>query len=205
LSTMRFLAYLLLFGFSACGQQTDSKKSIIDPKARKLNDSATTIVMKQQDYAKAISLLDQATEIDRNFLTAYVNKLSFQLQLKQFEKALQTALKLKELKPTAPDYYVTIGMVYSYKGDSALAKDYFTEATKRYDAVLDTMKKVNKAYDLLLMNKAVNLILVGQQQEGSEILKQLYTKEKNDINREMIALFMNKSKQEILESLIKTN
>src|SRR6476469_10445863 len=109
---MRFLFFLLTLSLSACGQQTDSKRSIIDPQARKLNDSATMFAMKQQDYAKAIALLDQATQIDSNFLTSYANKLSFQLQIKQFDKALMTAYNLKRIKPNAPDYYVTIGMLY---------------------------------------------------------------------------------------------
>jgi tetratricopeptide (TPR) repeat protein len=202
---MRVLMFLLLIGFSACGQQLSDKKHLIDPRARQLNDSATLVAMRSQDYSRALSLLEQATKIDSNFTTAYANKLSFQLQLKEFDQALQTAFKLKGLNPTAPDYYVTIGMVYSYKGDSALANNYFIEAAKRYDIILDTMNKANKVYEMLLMNKAVNLVLVGQQKKGNEILKQLYSEQRNEDYKEIIALFMNKTKQEILKSLMMPN
>lgn len=202
---MRFLSFLLLIGLSACGQQTNSKKHIVDPQARKLNDSATIVAMKQQDYATAIALLDKATQIDSNFLTAYANKLSFQLQLKQFDKALITAFDLKRIKPNAPDYYVTIGMLYDIKGDTVLSKTYFAEAATCYDKILDTMSTSNKDRDMLLMNKAVNLVLIGQQGQGNKILKQLYDRQHDEAYREMIALFMNKTKDEIIASLMQTN
>lgn len=160
------------------------------------------VAMKQQDYARAIALLDQATQIDSNFLTAYANKLSFQLQLKQFDNALQTAYSLNRINPNAPDYYVTIGLLYHIKGDTGSSKEYFTGAAVRYDKILDTMSMANKSYDMLLMNKAVNLVLIGQQKHGNDILKELYERQKDEAYREMLALFLNKTKDEIIKSLM---
>jgi tetratricopeptide (TPR) repeat protein len=163
------------------------------------------IAMKQQDYTKAIALLDQATQIDSNFLTAYANKLAFQLQLKQFDNALMTAYNLKRIKPNAPDYYGTIGMLYHIKGDMVSSRKYFTEAATRYDKILDTMSTTDKYRDMLLMNKAVNLVLLGQQEQGNQILKQLYQSQQNEAYKEMIALFMNKTGDDIIKSLMQAN
>ena len=204
-SIMRFSILLLLTGFYACGQQSENKKHVVDPKARQLNDSATSIAMHAQDYNKAISLLDQATQIDSNYLTAYANKLSFQLELKQFDKALATAKNLNRIKPEAPEYFVSIGLIYEHMGDTTSSNKFFNEAVNRYNKILDTMSTVNKDYDLLLMNKAVSLILVGQQQKGNDILKGLYDKQKDESYREMLSSFMNKSRKDILDNLRQTN
>src|SRR5512141_1191163 len=106
---MRFLVLFLFVGFYACGQQPSTKKVTVDPRARKLNDSAMLIVMQEQNYEKALSLLDQATEIDSNYLTAYSNKISLNLELKQYDQALNAAFKLQEKKPNNPDYRFATG------------------------------------------------------------------------------------------------
>src|ERR1700739_1526638 len=124
---MRLLPFLLLFGFSARGQSTDHKNLVI-PQAKKLNDSAITIVMRTQDYEKAISLLDEATEIDSNYYRAYSNKLAFQLELKQFDKALATAKNLIRIKPQSPDYYITTGILYYQIGDTVSSQNFFIQA-----------------------------------------------------------------------------
>ena len=201
---MRFTILFLLIGLYACGQQTENKNHKIDPTAKKLNDSAVLIVMNTQDYEKAILLLNQATQIDSNYLIAYTNKLSFQLHLNQLDKALLSAYSLKRIKPDNPEYYVTIGMIYDLKSDTITSKRFFDEAATRYNAILDTMSATNKDYDMLLMNKAVNLVLIGQQQEANDILKQLYDKHKDESYREILASFMNKSKQDILNNLFQT-
>jgi tetratricopeptide (TPR) repeat protein len=205
ISTMRFLFFFLLAGLSACDQQTERKKSIVDPQARKLHDSATWIAKRQQDYPKAIDLLDQATQIDSNFLTAYANKLTFLLQLKQFDKALMAAHSLRRLKPDAPDYCVTIGILYHIEGDTVSSKKYFTEAAAKYDKVLDTMSLKNGDRDMLLMNKAVNLVFLGQQEQGNQILKQLHQNGQDRAYQEMIALYLNKTREEIIKDIIQAD
>ena len=60
--------------------------------------------------------------------------------------------------------------------DSISSQKYFREAATCYDKMLDTMGRNNKKYDILLLDKAVNLIIIDKQKEGNEILKQLYNK-----------------------------
>lgn len=204
ISIMRLPIIFLLIGFYACGQHLEKKNLVADPKAKQLNDSAVAIVMHSQDYNKAVSLFDQATNIDSNYYTAYANKLSYQLGLRKFDKALVTAKNLNRIKPESPDYFVIAGIIYAEIGDKISSQKYFIEAATHYDKILDTMSKENKHYDDLLMNKAVNLILVGQQQKGNDILKQLYDKQKGGSYKEIIFSFMNKTRQEIIDNFTQT-
>lgn len=194
----RFTIFLLTIGLSACGQQPKRPGYFIDPKAKELNDSAGSVVIHSQDYQKAIALLDQAIKIDSNFYTAFWNKVSFQCNLQQFDKALITAKNLNRIKPESPDYFFTTGLIYDKMCDTVSSQKYFNQSAIFYDKILDTMNRTNKNYDNILMSKAINLIIIGQEQNGNGILKQLYRK-KDEAFKEMLSLFMDKSKQEILD------
>jgi tetratricopeptide (TPR) repeat protein len=158
--------------------------------------------MHSGNYEKAIVLLDEATKIDSNFYTAFANKLSFQLDLDQLDNALKTAKNLDRIKPQSPDYYGIVGIIYYKKGDTISSLKYFKDAQICIDKILDTMSKGNKYYDNVLLSSALNLIIIGQQQKGDEILKELYNKESFKGQREFIATILNKSKNEILDIII---
>jgi tetratricopeptide (TPR) repeat protein len=200
--TMQFLALFLFITFSACGQQT--KNYSVNPKAKQLNDSAVFIAVHSNNYDSAITLLDKAISIDSNFTSAYANKTFFQLQLNQFDTALLTSKKLLGIKPNVPEYIVMTGMICEKLSDTISSREYFTQAAIIYDNILDTMSKTNKNYDGYLMNKAVNLIFLEQQQKGNDILKQVYNDKRNEADKELISMFINKSKQEIIDSIIQT-
>jgi len=201
---MRFLIFSLLYVLTACGQ-SNNKINQIDPRAKRLKDSASLIAMSQQEYSKAISLLDQAIALDSNYLAAYRNKLTFQLELRQFEQATKTASKISQLRPDNPDYYVTIGILYDVQGDTVKSKDYFKRAISQYDRIFDTIAVSNINYDMLLMNKALNLIFIGEQNKGNDILKQLYNKQIESPFKEILASYLNKSKQDILKMMMSPN
>jgi hypothetical protein len=94
------------------------------------------------------------------------------------------------------------GMINEQLGDTVSSKKYFTQAAKIYDDILDTMETTNKNYDMYLINKAVNLIFLGQQQTGNDILKKVYSNTKDEVEKEFISEFMNKSKQQILSEIL---
>lgn len=200
---MRLLILCLFIGFYACGQKTDSRKHSINPAAKNLNDSAMSVAMYEMDLKKAIALLDQAIQIDSNYFLAYTNKLTFQLDIKQFDGALKTAFTLNRLKPEVPDYYVTTGLLYLLKNDSISAHKFFEKAAAQFNKVLDTMKESEENYKMILSNKALNLVFLGQETEGNKIFKNLYDNEKDEVARESIALFMGKSRQEILNNMFR--
>ena len=204
---MRLLILLLLFGFAACTQQP--KKYVPNKKAIQLEGSAIQLmkvyssdrIPQDSNYQKAIRLLNEAIKIDSNYYNAYSSKLSLQWMLKQYDNALATAKHLKNLRPNSPDSYVTVGLLYEKLNDTISSYKYFNTAISKYDTILDTMSIKNKMYDVLLMNKGIDLILAGQQIKGNEILKQLYKKSNDDLYKEMIVPFVNKSRKEVFENI----
>ena len=204
---MRLLFLLLLIGLAACGQHT--KKYIPNKKAIQLEDSAIQLIKvyssdtipPENSYQKAIWLLNEAIRIDSNLTSAYSNKAIFELHLKQYDKALGTAYRLIEIKPNVPEFYVLAGMICESTGDTINSYKYFNIAVNKSKDKLDTMGIKNKKYDYLLMNEAVYLILAGQQIKGNEILKQLYEKSHDDLYKETIMQFLNKSRKEVFENI----
>lgn len=194
-----FLTLVLPIVFLARSQGQQTKKHIPNLRARQLHDSAMTLAMKFGNKEQIIALLDQATETDSNFYLAYWNKLVFQMELNQFGKALNTAKNLIRIQPETPDSYVTMGILYEKNGDSLSAQKHFNEALSRYDKILDTISTSNTKYETFLMNKAVNLIFIGQEEKGNKILQELYDKQKDDLHKEIYRQFLGKSKKEILE------
>jgi tetratricopeptide (TPR) repeat protein len=204
---MKFVSILILFTtISACSQNTETTKYTPDPKAMQLSDSAVNLAMQSQtNYDVAIALLDQATKIDSNCYLAFGNKLSFQVGLKRYKDALLTAKNLIRIKPENPDGHVMAGGIYWKLEDSVSSIEHFTKAAVFFDKILDTMKTSNKMYETFLLNKAVNLILLGQDQKGDKILKELYNNQKDEVHREMFGMFLNKSKDQILNDLFTTD
>jgi len=84
-------------------------------------------------------------------------------------------------------------------------KKYYDESLKRTDSVLDNMDRSKQKYDDALMGKGIILIFLEQQQKGNEILKNLYDKQKDSLRKEMYSQFLNKFRQEILESIFSGN
>jgi tetratricopeptide (TPR) repeat protein len=204
MTTLKLSIFFLFLTLFACRHQNrDSKKHIVDAKAKQLNDSAVALVrsMNEEDSRKAISLLDEAIKIDSNYFTAYWNKLCLQSQLKQYDKAIETGKQILKLKK-APYYYFIIATFYYRMGDTTLANDYFKKTLTVCDKVLDTMSKKNKAtYEVVIMNKSVSLIFLGQQEEGNKVLKQFYDSLTDSTYKMYTAAFMNKTKEEILKVL----
>jgi tetratricopeptide (TPR) repeat protein len=199
--SLKFTLIFLLSGLVSCGQTTS--KHTINPYARKLNDSAIRMTFQMSDscYQEAILLLDQATKVDSNYFSVYRNKLIFQFQLKQYDKAIVTSENLIRIRPTFPDIYVTRGGLYERINDTLSAKNDFQKALSLYDNILDTMGVGNRDYDMLFMNKAVDLIMLGEQAKGNVLLKQLYDRQTDEDLKDLTQSFMNKGRKELLEMM----
>ena len=197
---MRLCPLLLLIGLYASGQ-TEGQKYSVNPKARQLKDSAARIAMDSENYTKAIALLNEAIKLDSNYYPAYTIKLSFQLALKQYSDALPTAKKINMLRPDDPVPYVSIGLLCEVLHDTISSQKYFAAADSHFNNILDTMDRTNIDYEQIMMNKGINLILLGQQQNGNELLRQLYEKSTSSLMKETISSLINKTKKEILDIL----
>jgi len=197
---MKLSIPLLIIGLYACGHQTEVKKHIPDTNAKQFNDSAINIAIQTQNFEKAISLLDSATQIDSNYFEAYNNKLSFQFNLDRFIDALATAKNLIRISPGNPSSYFLTGILLDKTGDSTNAQKYYTEVVKRIDSFLYNTNRADKKYDDALMTKGITFILLGQPEKGNEILKQVSEKQKDEVQKEIYGHYKNKSRKEILDS-----
>jgi len=199
---MRISIFFLFIGLYACGQQTATvKRHIADPRAKKLVDSAEILIVEQQQYERAIPLLNQAIQIDSNYDQPYVYKLSYQWKLKQWDSCLKTVYSLIRIRPDNADRYGQIGLLYYYKGDSISSNKFYTEALSRYDKILDTMSSKNNQYKFLLVNKAIYLVFLDRQKEANEIFQNASDKFTDQYFKTFFASFINKSKEEVLELL----
>ena len=201
MKTLRISAFLLL-AFCSCGE--NARKDKTDPAAVQLNNQSMTLVSfnKNPDSArKAISLLDNATTIDSNYFLGHYNKLMFYNQLRQFDKAVVTVNRLLRLRPAAHDLYLTGGLLYERLGDTILSKQYFERSLAICNNVLDTMSTENGDYEMLVGNKAVNLIMLGNQAKANELLKKVYNRQTREDQKKWTASLMNKSKKELLQLL----
>ena len=196
---MRILIVLLSISFVACGQQT--KKYVINPKAKLLADSAYKFVRTNlgdpASLQSAVKLLKQATEIDSNYILGFRNTLSYQMILKDYNGALITAKKMSDLRPQNADFFSTLGITYELNNDTISSKPYFQTAVNIYSKVLDTLSD-QKAILFVKSSKALNLLFLNHYQEGQAIIKELIQNSKDSIETEGLKLYLNKTGHEII-------
>ena len=63
------------------------------------------------------------------------------------------------------------------------------------------MSVKNRDYDMRLLNKAVNLIMLGEQMKGNELLRQLCDGQPDAALKDLALSIMNKNKKELLERI----
>jgi tetratricopeptide (TPR) repeat protein len=200
MKTLNFLTAFILIGLCSCGQSTTKHK--VDPAAVQLNNQAMKLVAfidNKDSSRKAISLLDKATAIDSNYFLGFYNKLMFYNQLKELDKAVLTVNKLIQLRPTAHDLYLTGGVLYERLGDTVSSNTYFQKSLAICNNVLDTMSAKNRDYEMLVGNKAINLIMLCDDAGANELLKKLYDSQTDEELKKWTASLMNKNKKELLE------
>ena len=61
------------------------------------------------------------------------------------------------------------------------------------------MQSKNNNYYMLVSNKAINLIMLGDQKQANDLLTKLYASETDEALKEIIAPLMNKTKKELIE------
>ncbi len=204
MSLLKIISFVLLVGLGSCKQRSTVIK--VDPKAVELNNTAMKLVnfLNNPDSSKkAILLLDEATKIDTNYFLGYYNKLMFYSQLKQYDKAIITINKLIQIRPYAHDLYLTGGILYEGIGDTVSSKQYFTKSLIICSNVLDTMSIKNRDYEMLVTNKATNLIMLGDQEKANQLLKKLYEGQSDEEIKNEILSMMNKNKKELLQHLFR--
>ena len=200
MSKMKITLIIVLFSLSASAQKENQHK--VDPAAIRLNNMAMELNIQNSDSAsKAIIFLDSATAIDSNYYLGYYNKLIFLNQLRQYNKAIIAINNLIRLQPNANVFYFNGGIIYEKIGDTISSRDYFQKSLEICIKVLDTMKVENRNYEMLITNKAVDLIMLGEKEKGNLLLIKVYENQIDKSLKAMALSFMNKSKSEIVEMI----
>ena len=174
MNILKLICFFLLFGFYSCGQST--KKNKINSKAIKLFTEASKLMVFVKDIdssKKALSLLDSSTIIEPDYYLGHFNKLVFLNRLKQFDKAVVTAGNLIRLRPNAHDLYIVRGVFSEKIGDTISSSKDFLNSLKICNSVLDTMNLRNPDYEMIMINKGVNLILLERNSEANILLKKI--------------------------------
>ena len=125
----------------------------------------------------------------------------FLYSLKQFDNAVETMNECIRIKPSAHDLYLTGGILYEKVGDTISSRKYFQKSLTILTPVLDTMKVKDMNYEMLISNKAINLIMLGDNKAGNDLLKAIADRQREPELREFTLSFMNKSKKELVEMM----
>jgi tetratricopeptide (TPR) repeat protein len=177
----RILVIAWLLFLISC-KESKSKK-VTDPEAIKLNNQAVSSLNTATDInkglVKAISILDQAIKVDGDYMQAYYNKFTFQNQLKRYADAIETGKQMIKLRPRNAELKMEVGETYAKAGDTTAAMPYFKSALNIYNKVLDTMSGNNDLYKTLKMEKAFDLIILHQEQQGYNMLNEIVANERN--------------------------
>ena len=202
MTTLKFITAFLLIALYSCGQNTAKRK--VDPNVTILSNKIIPLVnhIDNPDSCKqALLYLDSATKIDNNCFLCYYNKLMFLYSLKQFDKAVKTMNECIRIKPSAHDLYLTGGILYEKVGDTISSRKYFQKSLAILNSVLDTMKVQDMTYEMLVSNKAINLIMLDDNKSGNDLLKAIADRQKEPEIKEMTLSFMNKTKKELVDMM----
>ena len=200
MTTIKFILIFLSIALYSCGQKNTKNK--VDQAAVKLNYSAMTMVkyLKNADSSqKAIALLDSATTLDTNYYLGYFNKLMFLNSLKQYDKAISTTQNLIRLRPDAHDLYIIGGVFCEKNNDTISSKKYFQKSLAICNVVLDTMSFKNSNYEMIMTNKAVNLIMLNRKAEANTLLKKLVETQSDGEMKKITLSMMNLNKNQLIE------
>lgn len=199
-----FLGLLVLANFSCTRKDDKSPRKM----ALELNKKAVELVPfnKDDSLKKAIAYLDSATAIDSSCALCYSNKLTFQLSLKQFDRAMNTVHKILELRPVEYYYYATAGMLYELSGDTTTAKTFFQQSLDLSNKVLDTVKiRSSVYYGISLLQTNIYLMLgdsIKSKQQLRDLLQDMPAGGEFEFWKEVIQSHLNKTKKILLNEMI---
>lgn len=154
--------------------------------AIKLNDSAFQIINRvrfgiitdsaviKEKVSKAIILLNKALSIDSSYYIGLFNKFDDEIMIHEIDSAKKTGQHMINAHPNDGEIKVVVGSLYTKIGDSSKATTLYNRAIENYNLQLTLLSASSKKYKTIEMEKAMALILLGRDNEGHEIMNQLY-------------------------------
>ncbi len=206
----RLLIVLFITGLFACGQRVNGQSTLaeqhqINKEAVRLAKQAADTVMKSfganrvQTLTVAINLLKKAITIDSSYFPAYRSKMMYETELKQYKNAVLTGKQMIKLRPMSPELYGNVGFICEKEGDATSSRQYFERSLVLYDQQIDAMKLKDNSYKNAEIGKAINLVMLGKEQQGGAIYKNLYIVETDTVYKQLYTKYMNMSKKDWLD------
>lgn len=196
------VAISILFFISANAQNSKA----INPKCKKLNDSAIKIFMHSNDspdsMVKEMHLLELALKIDSNYFDGWMSKMNLEGHYNKLDNALKTANKMMKMFPDEPEPFLMAGILQFTLGKKADATVSFNKAVKIYNTLLAKIKSPTKVVQAFKIRRAITLILLDRDREGKQILTDIYNKEADDLTKSYIGFYVNSKKEEIIADMI---
>jgi len=194
--TRLLILNLILILLTSCSGK--DKKEVYNPKAIELNNKAV-LQMQKSNNDSALMLFDKAIEIDKTYYLPHVNKVGIYVGKKEFEKALaEIEIAITE-KPDYAEGWAFAGMLHYGLGDTLEAKTYYKKSVEIFDKkILNPEEKEHIIANR--MNRAVSLILLGQDKDGQDELKKL--KAENPDNK-VLDEFLNRNGQDFIHDIFK--
>ncbi len=193
---MKRLVTLCLLAIVAVSCIQQEKKDAYNSQAVEMNTLAVEFMQKFKNDS-ALILSDQAIELDKTYYLPHVNKVKIYLSRNDFSKALSECKTSIDLKPDYAEGWVMAGILYDLKGDTKHALESYQKSIELYDMkIADRNEKHNIQSNRL--NKAVSLVLIGQEKEGKQELNRLKSEYPE---MKITEAFLNLSKKDYLNQL----
>ena len=212
---MKRLAILLLILFLFSCKPSRSKHRYY-PQARKLADSAvqlwykddtvkskrSVLVLDSIFYLKKISLLNKAISIDSTYLPAYWDKFDYQKELRQYDSVIITGKQILKITPDAASTALRIGECYEVLGDTISSTKYYKSALSIFNKKLNNTNLDDVGNRLGELDKAVDLILLRQTQEGRDVLQKLSDAVTDEREKQLYQWYMYKSRSDLVKRMM---
>lgn len=194
--TRLIILNLILILLTSCSRK--DKKEVYNPKAIELNSKAVAQMQKFNNDS-ALILFDKAIEIDKTYYLPHANKVGIYIGKKEFEKAMaESEIAIKE-KSDYAEGLVFAGMLHEGLGDTLAGKTYYKKSIEIFDKrILNPEEKEHIVANR--MNRAVSLILLGQDKDGKDELMKLKTE--NPDNK-VFDEFLNRNRQDFINDIFK--
>ena len=187
---LKLFVYSSFFLTQCYGQ---GNKMNCTPKAIELNNKAADY-LQFQNYDSALFYLDKAIELDSSCYVAYSNKGAVYCTLKDYKKALIETKKVLVIKPDLAEAWVIAGMLSDKIGDTLNAPAFYKTSIEIFERRIADPNKTKQS-ESNSINRALSLILIGQEREGREEfrrLTELYP------NNKMLGQLLNLSKKDCI-------
>ncbi len=154
--------------------------------------------MQVENFDSALYYLDKAIKIDTTYYVAYGNKCTVYCALKDFRNALLEIQKEIAVKPDLAEAWAFEGMLNDKLSDTLNANKCYKKSIEMFDERIRDPSKQKYLYENKL-NRAISLILMGQEEAGRRELKKLKETNPND---KSLDDFLSLTKQEYLDEIL---